>query len=99
MFGFSPGPDSSSVPCVETWCGLPLHLLTGTQLTVMIRTLVTCAEVEPVLVLGLVFVFGGVVAGATGVPPTFAARADCACDIATASSSARSAAVTYVERL
>jgi hypothetical protein len=49
-FRFQPRSGSSSVPCVETWCGLPLHLLAGTQLTVVIRTLVTCAVVEPVLV-------------------------------------------------
>ncbi len=38
----SPLPASSSVPCVETWWGLPLHFVFGTQLTLTIRTLVTC---------------------------------------------------------
>ena len=26
MPGFRPLPASSSVPCVDTWCGLPLQL-------------------------------------------------------------------------
>ncbi len=44
MPGCRPTPSSSSVPCVETWCGLPLQWAAGTQLTPVMRTLVTCGE-------------------------------------------------------
>ena len=62
----SPLPAISSVPCVDTWCGLPLHFACGTQLTLVMRTLVTC---------GLVAVFvlaaaGAEVLGAGVVPGT-----------------------------
>ena len=37
------------MPWVETWRGLPLHLAAGTQLTLVMRTVVTRAlEVGPV---------------------------------------------------
>ena len=48
-------PFSSSVPWVETWRALPLHLTTGMQLTAVMRTLLTCAPMPFVvawLVLG-----------------------------------------------
>ena len=38
----SPLPAISSVPWVETWRGLALHLRGGMQLTLVMRTLVTC---------------------------------------------------------
>src|SRR5450432_2543280 len=38
-----PMPAISSVPCVETWWGLALHLLAGVQLTDVMRALVACA--------------------------------------------------------
>ncbi len=50
-----PLPAISNVPCVETWCGLPLHLGCGTQLTLVMRIVVTC---------GLVAVFVFAAAGA-----------------------------------
>src|SRR5438309_11662686 len=37
-----PRPAKSNSPCTETWCGLPLHLGVGTQLTLVMRTEVTC---------------------------------------------------------
>src|SRR5438132_11184871 len=39
----SPLPVSSSVPCTETWCGFALHLVCGVQVTLVMRTEVTCA--------------------------------------------------------
>jgi hypothetical protein len=63
-----PLPAISSVPCVDTWCGLPLHLGCGTQLTLVMRIVVTW---------GLVAVFVFVEAGAellgAGVVPGAAA--------------------------
>src|SRR5271166_6183031 len=44
MPGVRPAPVSSSVPWVETWCGLPLQWTAGTQLTLWIRTLVTWGD-------------------------------------------------------
>jgi hypothetical protein len=99
MFGFSPGPASSSVPWVETWWGLPLHLLTGTQLTVVIRTLVTCAE--GVLLVVVVLTLGVVAAGGAlppaDVPPGLAASDGC--EAMRASSSASAEAVRNLKRL
>src|ERR1700759_4288747 len=43
--GPSPLPAINSVPCVETWCGLPLHFDFGTQLTLVMRTVSTCGLV------------------------------------------------------
>jgi hypothetical protein len=37
----SPLPATRRVPWTETWCGLALHLAAGTQLTLVIRTLLT----------------------------------------------------------
>ncbi len=45
--GVSPMPPSSSVPCVETWWELPLQWAIGTQLTLVMRTLVTCGDEAP----------------------------------------------------
>src|SRR5271166_6558079 len=44
---FSPLPVNSSVPRVETWCGLALHLGVGTQLALVMRTEVTCRLETP----------------------------------------------------
>jgi len=69
------------------------------QLTVEIRTLVTCAEV--VLLDGEVFALGVVLVGAlppAGVPPGLAASDGCAQAIR-ASSSAASEAVRNLKRL
>ncbi len=73
MPGLSPTPPSSSVPWVETWCGLALQCAAGTQLTLWIFTLSTCREglaaalapapVRPVDELGALVV---------EVPPAFA---------------------------
>jgi hypothetical protein len=67
-------PFTTSVPCVETWRGLPLQCGVGVHATLVIRTLVTCA---PLPVAGAL----DPVAGALGafppaeVPPMFAAHA------------------------
>ena len=58
--GRRPRPAKSSSPRTETWRGLPLHLDAGTQLTLEMRTEVTCR-------LG-VEVFVARVAGVAGVP-------------------------------
>src|SRR5665213_43676 len=68
-----PGPCSSNVPWVETWWGLPLQRLTGTQLTWVIFTLVTCSDVDAGLV-GAVALAGVEEPGAD-VPPGLAAWA------------------------
>jgi hypothetical protein len=62
-----PTPFTSSVPCVETWRGLPLHRVEGVQATLVILTLVTCALI--------VVDFTGVVAPPAEVPPMFDASA------------------------
>src|ERR1700760_1076549 len=53
-----PLPAISSVPCVDTWCGLPLHFACGTQLTLVIRIVVMC---------GLAAAFVFVAAGGPGL--------------------------------
>jgi hypothetical protein len=59
-----PLPAISNVPCVETWCGLPLHLGCGTHATLVIRMLVTCG-----LAAAFVFALAGAdVLGAAVVP-------------------------------
>src|ERR1700689_383529 len=83
--GASPTPPSSSVPCVETWWELPLQCATGTQLTLVIRTLVTWGEAAfPVAVVEPVPVAAGeappLPAGApappaSGAPPALDAKA------------------------
>ena len=74
----SPLPAISSVPRAETWCGLPLHLAAGTQLTLVIRTLVTCRLAAPfvavVLFAGAEATGGAVVVG-EAAPPAPAACA------------------------
>ncbi len=52
MPGARPTPSSSSVPCAETWWGLPLQWAAGTQLTLWMRTLVTCGEGDLTLAVG-----------------------------------------------
>src|SRR5665213_841993 len=74
----SPLPASSRVPWVETWCGLLLHLVEGMQLTLVMRTVVTCKlEVDFVVALGEpAFCAGPEGALAPGaVPPAPAASA------------------------
>src|ERR1700676_2878277 len=39
---FSPLPLTSSVPWIDTWRALALHLAAGTQLALVMRTEVTC---------------------------------------------------------
>jgi hypothetical protein len=71
----SPTPSSNSVPWVETSCGMPLHLATGTQVAWMMRTALTRGA-EPLEELGFVTVVaGGVVAGAVPPAPPAAAAA------------------------
>src|ERR1700683_5128845 len=50
MPGVRPTPPSSSMPCVETWWGLPLQWTAGTQATLSMRTLVTCDDALLLLV-------------------------------------------------
>src|ERR1700683_3041497 len=101
MPGPRPGPCSASMPWTDTWWGLALHLAVGVQLTLVMRTLSTCAE----LYAGLVAGARGVDAGAdppglpspAWVPPGLAARAGSArAPSVPASASAVSAAAANV---
>src|SRR5438552_5109091 len=47
-----PRPEKSKSPRTETWRGLPLHLEVGTQLTLVMRTEVTCRLPVEVFVAG-----------------------------------------------
>src|SRR5439155_11279153 len=62
--GRRPRPAKSSSPRTETWRGLPLHLDVGTQLTLAMRTEVTCRLGIEVFVAGLAGVACVVVTGA-----------------------------------
>src|SRR5256885_10932103 len=80
-----PRPAKSSSPRTETWRGLPLHLDVGTQLTLVMRTEVTCRLVLEVFVAGVAGVARVVVTGAPAfgapdapgeaTPPALAAAA------------------------
>jgi hypothetical protein len=66
---FNPVPPSRSVPCVETWWGLPLQKAVGIQLTLLIRTVVTCALGEPAFFVVAGALFAGAPAAPGAVPP------------------------------
>ncbi len=65
-----PLPAISSVPRSDTWCGFVLHLAAGTQLTLVIRTLVTCGLVAVDLLVGVGFGAGFDGAGLAGADAT-----------------------------
>src|SRR2546428_9815036 len=62
--GRRPRPAKSSSPRTETWRGLPLHFDVGTQLTLVMRTEVTCRLAFEVFVAGVAGVARVVVTGA-----------------------------------
>lgn len=74
-FVASPLPAISSVPWIETWCRLLLHLAVGMQLTLVMRTVRTCRLVDAgvgAALCGLAFCVG--LEGAA-LPPGLAAFA------------------------
>lgn len=100
MLLVSPLPVSSRVPWMETSCGLLLHLTLGTQLTLVMRTVLTCGleACLEVALRGTAFRTGLAAPEGAALPPALPAFACEGCPMRQHSSAEETAASANVDR-